>query len=106
MRDRCFRTVFISPMLAPLRSSARVTACLSASVSPLAGAIQLAASTPGSLKDLVDTIGRGELQAVLFLSTEADCDIATLTGLNRVGSVVVLAAGFMAMRGFGSRTKY
>ena len=31
MRERCLRTVFISPMLAPERSSARVTACLSAS---------------------------------------------------------------------------
>ena len=30
MRERCLRTVFISPMLAPERNSARVTACLSA----------------------------------------------------------------------------
>ena len=48
MRDRCFRTVLISPMLAPERSSARVTACLSASVNPSTGAIQLADAPPES----------------------------------------------------------
>ena len=48
MRDRCFRTVFISPMLAPERSSARVTACLSAKLNPSAGAIQLADAPPDS----------------------------------------------------------
>ena len=35
--DRCLRTVLISPIVAPERSSARVTACLSASVRPGAG---------------------------------------------------------------------
>ena len=35
-------------MVAPLRSSARVTACFSASVSPAAGAIQLAEAPPDS----------------------------------------------------------
>jgi hypothetical protein len=30
MCERCFRTVLISPMFAPERSSARVTACFSA----------------------------------------------------------------------------
>ena len=35
--DRCRRTQFISPMVAPERSSARFSACLSASVRPAAG---------------------------------------------------------------------
>ena len=48
MRERCFRTALISPMLAPERSSARVTACLSASVNPRAGAIQFADAPPES----------------------------------------------------------
>ena len=47
MRERCFLTVFISPMLAPERNSARVTACFSAKVIP-AGAIQLADAPPGA----------------------------------------------------------
>ena len=46
MRERCLRTVLISPMVAPERSSARVTACLSAKVMPSAGAIQLAEAPP------------------------------------------------------------
>ena len=37
MAERCFRTVFISPMVAPEASSARFTACLSASVKPVGG---------------------------------------------------------------------
>ena len=46
MRERCLRTVLISPMAAPERSSARVTACLSANETPSAGAIQLAEAPP------------------------------------------------------------
>ena len=46
MRERCLRTVLISPMFAPERSSARVTACLSGKVKPDAGAIQLAEAPP------------------------------------------------------------
>ena len=46
MRERCLRTVLISPMWAPERNSARVTACLSAKVMPAAGAIQLAEAPP------------------------------------------------------------
>ncbi len=46
MRERCLRTVLISPMDAPERSSARVSACFSASVSSGAGAIQLAEAPP------------------------------------------------------------
>ena len=34
MRERCFRTQLISPIFAPLRSSARVVACLSAKLMP------------------------------------------------------------------------
>ncbi len=45
MRERCLRTVLISPMSAPERNSARVTACFSANVIP-AGAIQLAEAPP------------------------------------------------------------
>ena len=48
MRERCFRTVFISVMLAPERSSARVMSCFSSSVIPAAGAIQLADAPPES----------------------------------------------------------
>ena len=46
MRERCLRTVLISPIRAPERSSARVTACFSASARPCAGAIQLAEAPP------------------------------------------------------------
>src|SRR5262249_18439751 len=46
MRERCLRTVLISPMAAPERKSARVTACLSANERPSAGAIQLAEAPP------------------------------------------------------------
>ena len=48
MRERCLRTQLISPMLAPLRKSARVVACFSSSVTPAAGAIQLAEAPPDS----------------------------------------------------------
>ena len=44
--DRCLRTQFISPIAAPLFSSARFTACLSASVSPAAGAASSAEPPP------------------------------------------------------------
>ena len=44
--DRCFRTAFISVMLAPQASSARLTACLSASVRPGAGAASRAEAPP------------------------------------------------------------
>ena len=46
MRDRCLRTVLMSPIPAPDLSSARFTACFSASVSPATGAIQLAEAPP------------------------------------------------------------
>ena len=48
MRDRCFRTVLISPMVAPERNSARVMPCFSSSVSWPAGAIQFAEPPPDS----------------------------------------------------------
>ena len=48
MRERCLRSAFISPMAAPLRNSARVVACFSSSVMPVAGAIQLAEAPPDS----------------------------------------------------------
>ncbi len=44
--ERCLRTQFISPMLAPLRSSALLTACLSSSVRPGAGAASSAEPPP------------------------------------------------------------
>ena len=47
MRERCLRTQLISPILAPLRRSARVVACLSASVMPVAGAIQIGRRAAG-----------------------------------------------------------
>ena len=46
MRERCLRTVLISPMVAPERNSVRVTVCLSANDTPSAGAIQLAEAPP------------------------------------------------------------
>ena len=46
MRERCLRTVLISTIDAPDASSARVTACLSVSERPAAGAIQLAEAPP------------------------------------------------------------
>ena len=46
MRERCLRTVLISPIAAPDLRSARVTACFSASARPAAGAIQLADAPP------------------------------------------------------------
>ena len=48
MRDRCLRTVLISPIGAPERSSARLSSCFCASVTPAAGAIQLAEPPPDS----------------------------------------------------------
>ncbi len=44
--ERCFRTQFISVMFAPDFSSARLTACLSSSVSPAAGAASRAEPPP------------------------------------------------------------
>ncbi len=69
MRERCLRTVLISPMVAPERSSARVTACLSANETPAAGAIQLAEAPPdiststrsfalGAIGELERAVGR------------------------------------------------
>lgn len=46
IRERCFRTVLISPMVAPQARSARVVACFSASEMPGAGAIQFAEAPP------------------------------------------------------------
>ena len=46
MAERCFRTVFISTMLAPDFSSARLTACLSARVRPGAGSASSAEAPP------------------------------------------------------------
>ncbi len=46
MAERCLRTQFISEMFAPQASSARLIACLSASVSPSAGAAQSAEPPP------------------------------------------------------------
>ena len=44
--DRCFLTVFISPISAPEDRSARLTACLSASVRPSAGSASSAEAPP------------------------------------------------------------
>ena len=44
--DRCFRTVFISTMLAPERSKARLTSCLSARDRPGAGRASSAEAPP------------------------------------------------------------
>ena len=46
MAERCLRTAFISPMVAPLFSSALLTACLSASVKPGAGRLRSAEPPP------------------------------------------------------------
>ena len=46
MRERCLRTVLTSTIEAPEARSARVTACLSASERPAAGAIQFAEAPP------------------------------------------------------------
>ncbi len=46
MAERCFRTVFISEMVAPLLSSALFTACLSSSVSPSGGSASSAEPPP------------------------------------------------------------
>ncbi len=48
IRDRCLRTVLISPIGAPERSSARVTCCFCANVMPSTGAIQFAEPPPDS----------------------------------------------------------
>ena len=48
MRERCRRTVLISPIVAPERSSARVSACLSSSDSPSAGSGSSADPPPDS----------------------------------------------------------
>ena len=46
MAERCFRTVFISTMLAPDLSSARLTSCLSFRVRPGAGSASKAEAPP------------------------------------------------------------
>ena len=46
IRDRCLRTMFISPIGAPERSSARFTCCFCANETPSAGAIQFAEPPP------------------------------------------------------------
>ena len=46
IRDRCLRTTFISPIGAPERSSARLTCCFCAKLTPSAGAIQFAEPPP------------------------------------------------------------
>ena len=56
--DRCLRTVFISPIWAPLRSSARLIACLSSSVTPAAGSASSAEPPPG--KQAQDEVVRPE----------------------------------------------
>ena len=48
IRDRCLRTVLISPIGAPERSSARVTCCFCANDMPSTGAIQFAEPPPDS----------------------------------------------------------
>ena len=49
--ERCLRTQFISPIGAPDRSSAALTACLSASVSPGAGKLRSAEPPPGDERE-------------------------------------------------------
>ena len=44
--ERCFLTVLISPIVAPERSKARVTACLSARLRPGAGKVNNAEPPP------------------------------------------------------------
>ena len=46
MRERCLRTQFISEMLAPLSSRARLTSCLCASVRPSTGRVSSAEPPP------------------------------------------------------------
>ena len=46
MRERCLRTVFISKILAPLSSKARLICCLSAKVRPSAGKVSSAEPPP------------------------------------------------------------
>ena len=48
MRDRCLRTVLISPIGAPERNSARLTCCFCANDTPSTGAIQFAEPPPDS----------------------------------------------------------
>ena len=57
MAERCFRTVFISPMLAPDFSSARLTSCLSASVRPGAGRASRAEAPP-EIRQSTQIVGR------------------------------------------------
>ena len=46
MRERCLRTLFISPMVAPLASRAWLMRCLSASVRPSPGSVSSAEPPP------------------------------------------------------------
>ena len=60
MADRCLRTQFISAMLAPLLSSARLIACLSCSVRPGAGSVS-SAEPPPEMRHSTRSSGRQPL---------------------------------------------
>ena len=64
MAERCLRTALISPIAAPERSSAPVTACLSASAIPGAGKVSSAEPPPGdeAEREIVrsQSLGHGE----------------------------------------------
>ncbi len=55
--ERCLRTAFISVIVAPLASRARLTACLSASVMPPAGSV-MSAEPPPEIRAITRSSGR------------------------------------------------
>ena len=76
MAERCFRTVFISPMWAPDFSSARLTSCLSASVRPGAGRASRAEAPP-EIRQSTQIVGR---QALHLFEDAAGGGAALLVG--------------------------
>ncbi len=89
--ERCFRTAFISVIVAPLASSARFTACLSASVSPSAGKAssadpppEISASTRSSgPRPRTRSSSRRAPRSLLASGTGWD---ASITSIRRVGT--------------------
>ncbi len=89
--ERCLRTQFISPIAAPLRSSAWLIACLSPSVTPGAGSASSAEPPPeirhSSRSSAVSPEARARMRraAVSPAASGTGCAAST-TSIRRVGA--------------------
>ena len=91
MADRCFRTQFISAIVAPEASKARFTACLSASAIPAAGSAMRADAPP---EISASTRSSGPSPRTLSSTRRAPASLlasgtgwaASITSIRRVGT--------------------